>query len=248
MQSGSSQTNERMMVFVGRLGLLWGLGGCAHLSDPVPDAFASLPDAPGPQKVSAQAQVSAIQVSVMRVDIEATKAGVAQFVVDWPTSPWRDMVEGWQADLARVGTPAPPVEGLQWVSQPGSLGDHPLTMVIFFEPWCPHCQDEMPALELLRRDYEDRGFGIIGVTAMTRGATDEQLSAFIQDGFLRFPIGKEDGSMTDSWDVEGVPHAFFVRDGTLVWSGNPALLTLDLVDALIDLTPLPLPLLLPPPP
>ncbi len=236
-----------MFVFAGVLGWVWGLGGCAHVPAPVTDPFESLPDAPGPLKASAEAQVSAIQVSVMRVDIDSTKAGIAQFVADWPTSPWREMVEGWQTDLARVGTPAPPMAVREWVSEPGSLADHALTMVIFFEPWCPHCQDEMPALELLRRDYEGRGLGMIGVTAMSRGATEEQLSAFIHAGFLRFPIGKEDGSMTDSWEVNGVPHAFFVREGKIVWSGNPALLTLDLVDALIDLKPLPLPLLPPVP-
>ncbi|GDX78607.1 hypothetical protein LBMAG42_04180 [Deltaproteobacteria bacterium] len=219
--------------------------GCPHAPPPAPltqETLDLLPDAPLPNKVPAEDQVSAIQVSVMRVDVAAANAGIAQFLVDWPTSPWRDLVEGWGADLATIGQPAPPLEVVQWVGAPGSLSDHPVTMVIFFEPWCPHCQQEMPGLELLRRDYEARGLGMIGVTAMTRGATDEQLAAFIEQGFLRFPIGKEDGSMTEAWGVVGVPHAVFVRGGRVAWSGNPSLLTLDLVDALVDEGPLPLPM------
>ncbi len=219
--------------------------GCPHVPAPPPltqEALDLLPDVAGPPKIPAEDQVSAIQVSVMRVDVPAAEAGIAQFARDWPTSPWRELVEGWGADLATIGKPAPPLEVTEWVGNPGAFTDHPLTMVVFFEPWCPHCQQEMPGLELLRRDYEPRGFGMIGVTAMTRGATDEQLTAFIEQGFLGFPIGKEDGSMTEAWGVVGVPHAVFVRNGRIVWSGNPSLLTLDLVDALVDEGPLPLPL------
>ena len=38
-----------------------------------------------------------------------------------------------------------------------------LTLINFWEPWCPPCVDEMPDLEKIYEQYKDKGLNIIGV-------------------------------------------------------------------------------------
>lgn len=53
-----------------------------------------------------------------------------------------------------------------------ALGDYKLTMINFWEPWCPPCVREMPELEKLYEDYQERGFLLLGVYS-TPGMEDD---------------------------------------------------------------------------
>lgn len=204
-------------------------------------AFAALPEGPQPAKPAMDDEYRDVVVDYMRGDAPGATAAIDKLAADYPTSPYLASAEDWRADLARFGTPAPPLTVTRWVNTPASYADHPVTLLLFFEPWCPHCQQEVPAFQPLAEQYAARGLGVVAVTALTRGATDEMLGQFIELGGLKFPVGVEDGSLSEAWGVLGVPHAAFVRDGTVIWTGGASMITLELVDAIVDGRALPLP-------
>ena len=63
------------------------------------------------------------------------------------------------------------------------FSDYALTMINFWEPWCPPCVGEMPDLERLYQDYRERGFQILGVYL-----TEDNAGAVIQKTGVTYPI------------------------------------------------------------
>ncbi len=45
------------------------------------------------------------------------------------------------------------------------IQSHKLTVINGWAPWCVHCVEEMPDLEILSNEYAERGVGIVGVVA-----------------------------------------------------------------------------------
>ncbi len=212
--------------------VLFGLGCGPKGAPPVPEP-ASSPE---------QALFAEITVAYARGDAAGALSGVHRMESLFPESRAFTVLGDWQTSLDRMGKAAPPLDSLGWQGPSGTLVDHPATLLVFFEPWCPHCQEDVPRVEQLRREYEPRGLGVIGVTALSHGSTAEALAEFVAAGELGFPIGVEDGSVSEAYGVAGVPHLVFVREGLVVWAGHPSLLTLDLVGAIADGAPLPIPM------
>ena len=63
------------------------------------------------------------------------------------------------------------------------LAGYTLTMVNFFEPWCPPCVAELPELEKLYETYEGQGFQILGVFS-----TEEGVEEVLQSAAVRYPV------------------------------------------------------------
>jgi peroxiredoxin/uncharacterized coiled-coil protein SlyX len=132
-----------------------------------------------------------------------------------------------EAELAVIGVRAKP-EGLTWIQGADTL-DQGLTLVVFFEAWCPHCRREMPKLQEDLPAWTSRGVRLIGLTKQTRDVTDETLADFLREGNISFPIAREDGKMTEQLAITGIPAAAILRDGVVIWRGHPARLTDELV-------------------
>jgi thiol-disulfide isomerase/thioredoxin len=108
-----------------------------------------------------------------------------------------------------------------WLS--GTTDDaEKLAVIVFWEVWCPHCQREMP--ELVEVDAIE-GVQVIGLTRLTRGATEEQVRKFVADHGIDYAIGKDTRGLADRVGVRGVPAAVVVRGGEILWQGHPAKLT-----------------------
>ena len=63
------------------------------------------------------------------------------------------------------------------------LTEASVTMVNFFEPWCPPCIAELPELQKLYEEYADRGFNLIGVYS-----TEEGTAAVLDDAGIGYPV------------------------------------------------------------
>ncbi len=63
------------------------------------------------------------------------------------------------------------------------LAGRALTMINFFEPWCPPCIAELPDLEKLYETYAPQGFQILGVFS-----TEEGTEAVVADAGLSYPV------------------------------------------------------------
>lgn len=44
-----------------------------------------------------------------------------------------------------------------------TLKDYRYTVINWWEPWCGHCKNEMPALDRLYEEYKARGIGFVGI-------------------------------------------------------------------------------------
>lgn len=104
------------------------------------------------------------------------------------------------------------------------------TMVVFWEPWCPHCQRELPELEAKLPALRAKGVDVLGLTGLTRGSTVAEAKALAKAGGLSFPLAVESGEISERMGIEGVPALAVVRDGVIVWRGHPQ----QLGDAALD--------------
>ena len=84
---------------------------------------------------------------------------------------------------------------------------HTLTMINFFEPWCPPCIAELPDLEKLYETYAPEGFQILGVFS-----TEEGTAEVVSDAALSYPVLRYVPEF-DQFQTGYVPTTIFV-DGS----------------------------------
>ena len=87
------------------------------------------------------------------------------------------------------------------------LAGHALTMINFFEPWCPPCVAELPELEKLYETYAPQGFQILGVFS-----TEEGTAEVVSDAALSYPVLRYVPEF-DEFQTGYVPTTIFV-DGS----------------------------------
>ena len=104
------------------------------------------------------------------------------------------------------------------------------TLVVFWETWCPHCRREVPKLQAVYDKFKTKGLQVVGVTKITKSATEDGVASFITDNQVGYPVAKEDGSLSQHFAVSGIPAAAVVKDGKVVWRGHPATLSDDMLN------------------
>ncbi len=128
-------------------------------------------------------------------------------------------------ELELVGEPAGDLSSVEWLVDQGSFDTDDLTMVIFYEEWCPHCKREVPRAGERYEKLRKRGYQLFGITKASRTGVDAALT-FIDEEGLGFPVGLDaSGEVSDYFGVEGIPAAALVDDGVIIWRGHPARLT-----------------------
>lgn len=107
------------------------------------------------------------------------------------------------------------------------------TMVVFWEVWCPHCRNHMPEMVKTYDDWNSKGLNVVGITRITKSATEEKVVEFIKENKLNYPLAKENGNLAREFGVGGIPAAAVVKDGKIVWRGHPARLSDDVIGKLL---------------
>ena len=135
----------------------------------------------------------------------------------------------------RVGNRAPAFTLLDLEGQSVSLSDF-LGQVVLLEFWtstCPSCVAVTPYLEQLRLQYEESGLVIVGIilTVQSHDAV-EFLESHGYTGFIELlesdPVNRPTKTL---YGIQRVPHAFLIdRTGVIRYTGNPGLLTADLIE------------------
>lgn len=131
--------------------------------------------------------------------------------------------------LSVVGKDITDLKVQDWIQGKSSLADGKATLLVFWEVWCPHCKEEVPKLQATHDKYKAQGLNLIGLTKMTKGKSVDDVKAFIAENNVKYPIGHEDGSMSEFFGVSGVPAAAVVKGGKVVWRGHPAQITEDML-------------------
>lgn len=205
---------------------------CLHAAAPLPEPVAAVPDtAPAPpDEAAAVLLMEAMAVAYGNGDaVEATRLG-RDMIASHPTSQYAPLAQEWLGLLATFGQPAPELHVAEWVRGGPPPPDRP-TLLVFFEAWCPHCQQEFSLFQEVHERYP--GISVVGVTKMSRDTTPEQLATFLDDRHASFAIAREDeGSLTEAYGIEGIPALVIVSGGRIAWRGHPALLTSSLLDRL----------------
>jgi thiol-disulfide isomerase/thioredoxin len=99
--------------------------------------------------------------------------------------------------------------------------DQGVTLIVFWESWCPHCKREMPELIELHNARSGQGLKILGLTRLTKSSTQEKVTAFVDEKGLNYPVAKENGKVAPLFNVSGIPAAAVVKDGEIIWRGHP---------------------------
>ena len=106
------------------------------------------------------------------------------------------------------------------------------TVVVFWEVWCPHCQREVPEMEATYQKFKGK-VDFVGLTKITKSATEEKVTEFLKEKGVTYPIAKETGDASKLFAVTGIPAAAVVKDGKVVWRGHPGRLTEDMINSWI---------------
>lgn len=109
-----------------------------------------------------------------------------------------------------------------------------VSLLVFWEVWCPHCKREVPNIQKTYNTYKSKGLQLVGLTKLTRGKSKDDAMGFLQEKNVTYPIAKEDGSLSTHFNVSGIPAAAVVKDGTIVWRGHPARLTDDMLNGWLN--------------
>lgn len=89
-------------------------------------------------------------------------------------------------------------------------------LVNIWATWCPPCRAEMPAIQALYEEYQERGLVVLGVNSTIQ---DEpmKIGPFLDEYQLTFPILlDETGEVTRAYQVRALPSSFFIdRQGRI---------------------------------
>ena len=111
----------------------------------------------------------------------------------------------------------------------------------FWATWCGPCLAAMPHMEQLHRAFKDNPrMQLIGVNVMDR-KSPEALKEFLKNrpSPLNYTMAVDvDGKKTmKKWltplEVTGIPHAFAVKNGKLIWRGHPSKLSEETLQAML---------------
>lgn len=111
----------------------------------------------------------------------------------------------------------------------------------FWATWCGPCLAAMPHMEQLHQAFKDNPrMQIVGVNVMDR-KSPEALKEFLKNrpSPLTYTMAVDvDGKKTkEKWltplEVNGIPHAFAVKNGQLIWRGHPAKLSEEIMQAML---------------
>lgn len=133
-----------------------------------------------------------------------------------------------------IGDPAPSLNDLTWISRkPAKFLERPkrVYVVEFWGSWCGPCISSIPHLNELATKYKGK-VDIVGVAASEMARTDEArlevLKKFLaSSGHVKqvYPVAFGPQVVKERWLgaalALGIPRAFIVQNGTLVWEGHP---------------------------
>lgn len=125
-----------------------------------------------------------------------------------------------------------------WVTgkRPTEWAKGELTVVECWASWCGPCMRAIPHMEALWQTLKGERVRVIGVNVGERKAPEE-----IQALLAKQPTpptyamaADPEGNLRKRLGFQGIPFAFVVREGEIVWRGHPAKLTADNLRALRD--------------
>lgn len=125
-------------------------------------------------------------------------------------------------ELEMIGSDAGELSVQSWLQGEHTVDPQALTILVFFEAWCPHCQREMPTLQATFEALDDKGLDVVGITNLSRGTTEADMAGFLDEAGVTFAVARDNGTLSSRFGAQGVPHAAVIRGGKIEWIGHPS--------------------------
>ena len=129
-----------------------------------------------------------------------------------------------------TGSPAPALKPEKWLKGEPVAAFEPgkVYLVECWATWCGPCVAAIPHLNKLHHTFLDQGLVVIGVNVM--GDPEEKAAALVarQGDKMAYRVAYDgkSGNIATGWlkaaGVRGIPHAFLVREGLILWHGHPS--------------------------
>ncbi|WP_438318356.1 thiol-disulfide oxidoreductase ResA [Sporosarcina sp. FA9] len=118
--------------------------------------------------------------------------------------------------MLKVGDQAPDFELVDLEGNKHRLSDYRGEGVFlnFWGTWCAPCKREMPAMERMHAEFEDKGVHILAINIK---GSDLQVETFRDDYGLTFPIAiDKDESVKEVYTIKPLPTTFIInKDGKI---------------------------------
>jgi peroxiredoxin len=87
-------------------------------------------------------------------------------------------------------------------------------MLNFWATWCGPCRNEMPYLQQIYDEWQDKGLVLLEINMSESSSTVQQ---FLTNNGYTFPVYIDtDGSVADTYGISGIPTTFFIdSDGVI---------------------------------
>lgn len=130
----------------------------------------------------------------------------------------------------------------KWIQGEAPQAFEPGRIYLFecWATWCAPCIASIPHLNEIHKKYYDKGLRVYGMTALEED--QEKVEKFVKakgEG-MSYPVaftGKGSAFETDWYhasEAKGIPTAFIVKDGKLLLSAHPGMLSESVIDALVS--------------
>jgi thiol-disulfide isomerase/thioredoxin len=84
----------------------------------------------------------------------------------------------------------------------------------FWATWCGPCRSEMPSMEAVYQRLKNKGFEILAVNL---GDSKDEVSAFMSQYKLNFPVGLDEKSTTGSYySIKAIPTTYIIDKRGLI--------------------------------
>lgn len=117
--------------------------------------------------------------------------------------------------VPQVGFPAPDFQLQTLDGETVTLSDLRGRAVVInlWASWCPPCRSEMPAIESVYQQYQDRELAVLAVNATNQDDLRAAEEFVVQNG-LSFPILLDtDGTVSRRYELRSLPTTFFIDPG-----------------------------------
>jgi len=119
------------------------------------------------------------------------------------------------------------------------LDDSKTYLFEFWATWCGPCVAQVPHLDHLHRTFGPKGLVVLATSVWEEDQAKPAAFVKSKGDKMSYRVGFDaDKAMAKNWleaaGVNGIPHAFAVQKGKIIWQGHPGTLTDALVASMLD--------------